>query len=150
MPESEAQAELLPESQPDVPTTTRQSGRKRRRWKALSKSAIIALWIVGGVVTIGGIGGMAYYSRRPNMPERVRTVDFVQLVVRQRMGPGVVSTFSPPEWTHIEHLPGNKYYISGWLHAAASNGATASYTYSATVAVRGSTMTIERLDLLQQ
>lgn len=56
-----------------------------------------------------------------------------QRFVRQDLGPAVMPTFSPRNWTKVDRL-GEQYVVSGWVEAAPKSGlAAVSYDYTCTV-----------------
>jgi hypothetical protein len=106
--------------------------------------------ILAVVIAIGILGGITYYSTHSRVPQPNQALNAAQTAIRQRLGEDVMANFSPLEWTRVEALPGNKYYISGWLQAVSQNGQAQSLTYTCTLSRTGGTWIVEKLDLVNQ
>ena len=104
--------------------------------------------VIGLLVVLGFLGALTYYSsNKPQVSTKALAMDASQRALRLRFGPGVVLNFSGPEWTHIDVLPGNKYYVAGWVNAVTERRRV-SYTYTCEVA--GSNWAVESLSVLPQ
>src|SRR6185295_11353519 len=92
--------------------------KKKRPKKELSNRTLVTFAVLGLLVVLGFLGALTYYSsKKPQVSSRTLAIDASQRALRLTFGPGVVLNFSGPEWTHIDTLPGNKYYVSGWVNA---------------------------------
>jgi hypothetical protein len=125
--------------------------RKRsRRRITLSKRHIVILWVLGSILTVGLLASAVLLPKGSGPPPTVMARLVAERAIAGRMA-GVVVNFSPPEWTRVEVLGGNKYSVSGWLNAASQSGRTSrSFTYSSKVSRDGNTWIAESLDLLPQ
>src|SRR5262245_21932964 len=90
----------LPDEQqpPFRPAKTRRKGRRKR----LSREAVLTIWVVGCLVTLGTVGRIVYSPSRPAVPPSARAIASTQAAIRSRFADSGVVTFSPPEWTRIE------------------------------------------------
>ena len=124
--------------------------QKKRPKKELSDRTVVTFVVFGLLLALGFLGVLTYYSSSgPRVSQKNLAIDYAQRAVRQNFGPGIVLTFSGPEWTHLDVLPGNKYYVSGWVNAATERRRVA-YTYTCTLASSGNSWTVESLSVLPQ
>lgn len=106
--------------------------------------------MIGGLVTIGGLGAIGYYSIRPEAPPALRAVAIAEAAVRGRLASGAVVNFSPLEWTRVEAQPMNKYNVSGWGQVIGQNGMSMSFAYNAAITLSGGSWEIDALNVLPQ
>ena len=105
---------------------------------------------------LSGVSATAVYvRRRANSMDSRKITLIAQTIVRQKLeadlGEGVKTHFAPPEFTHVEPLAHDKFYVAGWFEAFDSTGTTVSFTYSCTlISNPGGQWVAERVDLLRQ
>lgn len=112
--------------------------------------------ILGGVVLLSGVSATAVYVwRRWNSIDSRKITLIAQTMVRQKLeadlGEGVQMHFAPPEFTHIEPLAEDKFYVAGWFEAFDSTGTATSFTYSCILISKpDGDWVAERVDVLSQ
>ena len=139
--------------EPELELIRKPKGERRRIRKKRSKPgkrAFRLFALIGCLLVLSVMGAMAYYTFRKEAPRRNQALVAAQQAVRQRLGPGIAIKFSPPDWTHFESLPDNKFFLSGWMQAIDQNGRSISFTYSCRLFAYQDNWTIESLDLLEQ
>jgi len=92
-----------------------------------------------------------YRSSATNLSETERAILAAEQLVRERLGPGIVTRFPPRNWIKTEYT-GDRYIVSSWVEADSKyTGRSITYDYSCAVlpAADGSWYA-ERIDLQPQ
>jgi len=103
--------------------------RRRRTRRLLGKLPKLTLVLL----TLALVGLLAYAALRPKPHVTEGAILAAQAMVKTRLQGAAVIRFNPPEWTHFEKLPDNRYYVTGWVETVGTGGRSASYTYTCTL-----------------
>ena len=102
------------------PKTRQRSSRRARNWKW---SLYLLYFVAAGLLLAGGL---AVYRTRPAAPVNANKelISVGQGFVRGEIREDYKINFSGEEETRVEHLPDNKYLISGWVDIISPAGVT--------------------------